>query len=187
MSFVFPLKHNNSQFSSLVWVSWVLYNITTDVQSASLSRNKAPVWGLRPGIYYCQTVAGLLMWGAISDERTGLSFTIAPGPCQRIHFRVRVLWILDHILLSQIRDFPFRRLLQLTGLRWRYSTPPPHGSQNSLSFVFMYLYLLLAWVAFIILKECVLLLCQYYEYIYVSFFLSNTTIHLPFNCCVSHE
>jgi hypothetical protein len=44
------------------------------VQSASLSWNKAPIWGLRPDLYYCQTVAGLLMWGALSDERTGLSF-----------------------------------------------------------------------------------------------------------------
>jgi hypothetical protein len=35
---------------------------------------------------------------------------------------------LDYILLSQIRDFPFRLLLRLAGLRWRYSTPPPHGS-----------------------------------------------------------
>jgi hypothetical protein len=33
----------------------------------------------------------------------------------------------DHILLSQIRDFPFCRLLRLAGLRWRYSTPPSHG------------------------------------------------------------
>jgi hypothetical protein len=33
----------------------------------------------------------------------------------------------DHNLLSQIRDFPFYRLLRLAGLRWRYSTPPPHG------------------------------------------------------------
>jgi hypothetical protein len=40
----------------------------------SLSWNKAPVWGLRPDIYYCLTVAGLLMWGAISDEITDLSF-----------------------------------------------------------------------------------------------------------------
>jgi hypothetical protein len=31
----------------------------------------------------------------------------------------------DHILLYQIGDFPFCRLLPLTGLRWRYSTPPP--------------------------------------------------------------
>jgi hypothetical protein len=36
----------------------------------------------------------------------------------------------DHILLSQIRDFPFRRLLRLAGLRWRYSTPPWHGVNN---------------------------------------------------------
>jgi hypothetical protein len=55
-------------------------------------------------LYYCQTVAGMLIWGALSDERTGLSFTISPGPCQRRHFRVR-----------------------LSGLRWRYSTPPSHG------------------------------------------------------------
>jgi hypothetical protein len=33
----------------------------------------------------------------------------------------------DHILLSQIWDFSFRRLLRLAGSRWRYSTPPPHG------------------------------------------------------------
>jgi hypothetical protein len=32
----------------------------------------------------------------------------------------------DHILLSQIWDFLFRRLLRLAGSRWRYSTPPPH-------------------------------------------------------------
>jgi hypothetical protein len=32
-----------------------------------------------------------------------------------------------HILLSQIRDFPFHRLLWLAGSRWRYSTPPPNG------------------------------------------------------------
>jgi hypothetical protein len=44
------------------------------VQSATLSWNIAPIWGLGPDLYYCQTVAGLLMWGALSDERTGLSF-----------------------------------------------------------------------------------------------------------------
>jgi hypothetical protein len=33
----------------------------------------------------------------------------------------------DHILLSQIRDFLFRRLLRLAGLRWKYSIQPPHG------------------------------------------------------------
>jgi hypothetical protein len=33
----------------------------------------------------------------------------------------------NHILLSQIRYFPFCRLLRLAGLRWRYSTPPLPG------------------------------------------------------------
>jgi hypothetical protein len=64
--------------------------VTTDGQSASLSWNKAPIWGLRPDFCYCQTVAGLLMWGALSDERTGLSFTIAAGTRQRSHSRIRV-------------------------------------------------------------------------------------------------
>jgi hypothetical protein len=66
--------------------------VTTDVQSASLSWNKAPIWGLRPDFYYCQAVAGLLMWGALSDEGTGLSFTIATGSRQRCHSRARVSW-----------------------------------------------------------------------------------------------
>jgi hypothetical protein len=69
------------------------------------------------------------LWGALSDERTGLSFIYAAGPYQRSLSRVLVLGTLDHILLSQIWDFPFRRLLQLAGSRWRYSTLPPHGKQ----------------------------------------------------------
>jgi hypothetical protein len=64
--------------------------VTTDGQSASLSWNKAPIWGLRADLYYCLTVAGLLIWGALSDERTDLSFTIATGPRQRSYLRVRV-------------------------------------------------------------------------------------------------
>jgi hypothetical protein len=55
-----------------------------------LSWNKAPIWGLRPDLDYCQTVAGLLMWDALSDERTGLPFAIATGPRQRSYFRVPV-------------------------------------------------------------------------------------------------
>jgi hypothetical protein len=34
--------------------------------------------GPRPNFCYCQAVAGLLIWGALSDERTGLLFSIAP-------------------------------------------------------------------------------------------------------------
>jgi hypothetical protein len=63
--------------------------IMTGGQPAGLSWNKVPVWGLRPDLYYCQRVAGLLMWGSLSDERTGLSFTIAAGPR---HCRARLPW-----------------------------------------------------------------------------------------------
>jgi hypothetical protein len=52
----------------------------------------SPIWGPRPDSHYCQTVAGLLMWGTLSEERTGLSFTIAAGPRQSSHSRIRVPW-----------------------------------------------------------------------------------------------
>jgi hypothetical protein len=82
----------------------------------------------------------------------GLSFTIAAGSRQRSHSLVQVLWDSYFtvpnsrlsqpggsgpcIYISQEQDgpfippdtgFPFRFLLLLAGLRWRYSTPPPHG------------------------------------------------------------
>jgi hypothetical protein len=100
------------------------------VQSASLSWNKAPIWGLRPEFYYCQTVADLWMWGALSDERTGLQFTIAVGPRQRRHVLVRGspnlgpdprIYIPQEQrgpIISPGTGFPFRRLLRLAGLRW---------------------------------------------------------------------
>jgi hypothetical protein len=43
------------------------------------------IWGPRPDFCYCQTVTGLFMWDALSDEKTGLSFTTAAGPRQRSH------------------------------------------------------------------------------------------------------
>jgi hypothetical protein len=90
----------HSQFSSLLCIRWSLSSraldngnssasvlsspgvsfssqsqsyVTTDGQSASLSWNKAPIWGLRQYLYYCQKVAVVLMWGDLSDEKTGLS------------------------------------------------------------------------------------------------------------------
>jgi hypothetical protein len=51
----------------------------------------SPILGPTSDFYYCQTAAGLLMWGALSDERTGLSFTIVAGPRQRSHSQVQVL------------------------------------------------------------------------------------------------
>jgi hypothetical protein len=61
-------------------INWLSQNqnqnyVTTDGQSASLSWCQAPIWDLRPD-FFCLTVAGLLTWGALCDERTGLSFTM---------------------------------------------------------------------------------------------------------------
>jgi hypothetical protein len=41
-------------------------------------------------------------------------------------------WTHDHILLCQIQDSPFRHLLWLAGLHWRYSTLPPHRKLTAL-------------------------------------------------------
>jgi hypothetical protein len=132
--------------------------ITTDGQSVSLSWNKAPILGLRPELCYCQTFAGLFMWGALSDERTdlslslmlrptvsqpvclgikhpsgaydqifitfvtvtvlflwgafsdersGLSFLCAAGPCQRSRPRVRVPWDLKPYFTVSDSRLPF--------------------------------------------------------------------------------
>jgi hypothetical protein len=117
---------------------------TTDGRSASLSWYQAPIWGPRPGFYYCQTVSGLLIRGAFSDERTDLCFTTAAGHRQRSQPEVRVprdSWqyftVSDSRLPQPGRPGPriyipheqgcpitlsctgllFRRLLRLAGLR----------------------------------------------------------------------
>jgi hypothetical protein len=79
----------------------------TDGHSTSLSRNEALMWGLRPDFYYCQTVAGLLMWGALSEERTGLSFPIAAGLGPRIYIPQEQ----GGIIITPCTGFHFRRLL----------------------------------------------------------------------------
>jgi hypothetical protein len=72
------------QSSTLNWqvsIDWQLTGssqsqsyVTIDGQSASLSWCQAPIWDLRPDFFFCLTVAGLLKWGALSDDRTGLPF-----------------------------------------------------------------------------------------------------------------
>jgi hypothetical protein len=88
--------------------------VTTDGEPASLSWNKAPICGLRPDLYYCLTVAGLLIWGALSEERPGLSSTIAVSPHQRSHFRVRVPW-------------NSRPYFSVSDSRLPFSSPPAQG------------------------------------------------------------
>jgi hypothetical protein len=80
--------------------------ITTDSQSAGLSWYQAPIWGLWPDFYYWQTIAGLLIWGALSDEVTNLLFTIAAVFASAVILRSESCGAHDHILLSQIWDSP---------------------------------------------------------------------------------
>jgi hypothetical protein len=68
------------------------------------------------------------MWGALSDERTGLSFTISAGHRQRSHFRIRILWdSWPYFTVSDSR-FPFssapttHRATQDGGVRLRLHT-----------------------------------------------------------------
>jgi hypothetical protein len=48
----------------------------------------------------------LFLWGALSDERMGLSFVYAAGPCQRSLSRVRVpLDLRPYFTVSDLRRF----------------------------------------------------------------------------------
>jgi hypothetical protein len=65
-----------------------------------------PTSGAPCHIYVTRTVAGLLMWGDLSDRRLGLSFTTADDPCHHIYYRVQAPLspqkrTHDHILLPQ--------------------------------------------------------------------------------------
>jgi hypothetical protein len=67
------------------------------------------------------------MWGALSNEKPGLSLQLLLILASAVILESESHGTRDHVLEYQIRDFPFHRLLRLAGQRWRYSTPPPHG------------------------------------------------------------
>jgi hypothetical protein len=101
--------------------------VTTDGQSASLSWNKAPIWGLR-SVFISVRLLRVCWCGTLSLTKgiiCRLKFLLALASAVILGYES--LGTRDHLLLSQIRDFPLWRLLPLAGLRGRYSTPPPHG------------------------------------------------------------
>jgi hypothetical protein len=107
---------------------------------------QAPICDPKLVLYYCQTAACLLMWYALSDKRACLSFTIAadssalsfssPSPVRlmtifySLRFQTPPTWRAkspylypqEHgcPVLPPSTGFPFRRLLRLARLRWRY-------------------------------------------------------------------
>jgi hypothetical protein len=97
--------HKDNSSGYLTNCNWVRVSCYDRRSVASLSWNKASIWCLRQDFYYCQMVASLLIWGALSDERTVLSFTIAAGPRQRT-LGSESRGTRHHILLSDSR-LPF--------------------------------------------------------------------------------
>jgi hypothetical protein len=110
----------------------------TDGQSASLPWNKAPIWGLCEDFYYCQTLAGLLMWDFLSDERRVCRLQLLLAFTRAVILGSESRGTRDPILLGHIRDFHFRRLLRLAGQWWRYSTQPPNGKTHLVQHWFSY-------------------------------------------------
>jgi hypothetical protein len=127
-----PTLQNSTQFSnanSVTYSSWV-WILCYDRRSAGQSvleqsthlglttRSLLHVWQLPS----CSCGAPSLTRGRVYPLYMLLALTSAVF----LGSESRGTW--DHILLSHIWDFPFRRLLRLAGSRWRYSTPPPQGS-----------------------------------------------------------
>jgi hypothetical protein len=84
--------------------------------SQSVSLGVEPHLGLMTRYLLLFDSYGLVfLWGALSDERTGLSFYMLLTLASAVFLGSESLGTRDHILLSQIWDFPFRRLLWLTG------------------------------------------------------------------------
>jgi hypothetical protein len=134
----------------LLWLTWFWFtshSLTSELRltnhewivlSLSLMLRPTVSWPVCLGIKHpsgaydlifitVTTAAGLLMRGALPDERTGLSFTISAGPRQRSYSRVRVPWESRPYFTVSDSRLHFRRLLLLARLRWKYSSPPPHG------------------------------------------------------------
>jgi hypothetical protein len=137
-------------------IEWSLsqsYFTTGGLPPISSSWLQAP-WDSRPVFFSAEHLLSQCLCNILSDEWMGLSFTTAAGPRQRSHSQVRVprdswpyftvsdsrlpqpggpsprIYILQEQggpVIPRSTGFPFRRLLRLAGLRWRYSTQPPHG------------------------------------------------------------
>jgi hypothetical protein len=130
LSLIYTL-HKSSLYSSVLSCPCTLLYSPVLVLPTELSKSKSkshwdwrsvsqqvlvsnPIWGSRPDnyYYYYVTVTVLLLWGALSDERVCLLYMLLALAIV-VFIGSESLGTRDHILLSQIWDFPFRRLLRL--------------------------------------------------------------------------
>jgi hypothetical protein len=83
-------------------------HITTDGQPVSQSVSQyvlvsCPFWCRWPDVCYCLTITVVPLWGALSDERSGLSIVR-----QRLHFQVICQYIYKYLLTFQMFDIQIR-------------------------------------------------------------------------------
>jgi hypothetical protein len=98
------LNFNSSSTTNLPWQyltgNWLYLQLSLSLNimlRPTVSRpvclgKKHPPGAYDQFFFACVTVTVLFLCGALSDERSGLSFICAAGPCQRSLSRVRVPW-----------------------------------------------------------------------------------------------
>jgi hypothetical protein len=96
-----------------------------------------------------------------------------------VFLRSKSLGTGDHVLLSQIWDFPFHRLLWLAGSRWRYSISPPHGWKSIPIPVFSHI--LCTWTMHRKQFYC----CLAQTTLKTSCVIAISPIHLCPDCCLT--
>jgi hypothetical protein len=125
-----------SSASDVAWLtlhSWSLNSLMTDLWLSLSLMLRPTVIGIKhPSGAYDQIfiTVGLLRicWcGALSLTRGRVCrLQLLLAVASAVILGSESLGTRGRILLSQIWDFSFRRLLRLAGSRWRHSTPPPH-------------------------------------------------------------
>jgi hypothetical protein len=122
--------YNSTDEHSTAWSQSQSYFTTGVLPPISSSWRRAPRESRPEYRFSSEHLPSQYLYNILSEERMDLTFTIAAGPRQRIHSRVLVPW--DSRLNFTVSDLrlPFCRLLRHAGLRWRYSTLPPHRRRH---------------------------------------------------------
>jgi hypothetical protein len=116
------------------WQQLILFKVKVTLLltvSQSVSLGVEPHLGLMTRYLLLFDSYGFVFCGAPSLTRGRVCYLyMLLALASAVFLRSESLVTRYRILLSQIWDFPFRRLVRLAGSRWRYSTPPPHGLTN---------------------------------------------------------
>jgi hypothetical protein len=92
--------------------------VTTDCQSGSLSWDRAPIWDLRPDLYYCMIFACFFKWDVLSDERTGLSLARVTDSCNKsvvciLIYRLHIIKYIYNIYKASVSSGSVQQIIPL--------------------------------------------------------------------------